>query len=101
MLTVGGEYVIAMANTITRTNLSTFLPDGRNPEPKLALSLQGDGLNVEAANSRHIAIEGFELLLRQSVDDIAVSLVFFLNTIGSIWRQKLQHGNFRLGGHNR
>jgi hypothetical protein len=57
ILAVAGEDVVVAAKRGDRANLRDFLPERLQPQAQLALSLECDGLVVEAAGHRHSSTE--------------------------------------------
>ncbi len=61
VLAVAREDEVVGAQRPGRPDLGGLLPEERRPQRELALSLQGHGLGIDAADHRHVAVEVSQL----------------------------------------
>ena len=57
MFSVAREDEVVRTQGPGRTDLGGLLPEERGPQRELALTLQGHGLGVDAADDSHVAVE--------------------------------------------
>jgi len=64
VLAVGGEREVPGPEGPARADLRGLLAEQRSPDPQLALALQRDGLEVDAADQHQVPVQRPDLLRR-------------------------------------
>ncbi|SKV99563.1 Uncharacterised protein [Mycobacteroides abscessus subsp. abscessus] len=71
MLAETGEGEIVVPQRASGTDLRGLLPEQRGPEREFALTLQGRGLVVDAADHHHVLVQSPQLSQAVLVEDVA------------------------------